>query len=54
MQGKEDNIKQLQDKNIMKKLEDNVKPVVYPTQKPDETEIANIKTYYNSQLISNS
>ena len=32
----------------MKKLEDNVKPVVYPTQKPDEAELANIKSYYNT------
>ena len=35
----------------MKKLEDNVKPVVYPTKKPDESELANIKSYYNTQLI---
>ena len=38
----------------MKKLEDNVKPVIYSTQKPDEVELANIKSYYNSQLIQNS
>ena len=52
MQGKDNNIQQLQDKNIMKKLEDNVKPVVFQTLKPDMAELANIKSYYNSQLIS--
>ena len=36
----------------MKKLEDNVKPVVLQTLKPDMAELANIKSYYNSQLIS--
>ena len=36
----------------MKKLEDNVKPVVFQTLKPDMAELANIKSYYNSQLIS--
>lgn len=37
----------------MKKLEDNVKPVVYPTKTPDESELNNIKSYYNQQLIAN-
>lgn len=37
------NIAQLQDKNIMKKLEDDVKPVIYETKKPDEVEVRNVK-----------
>ena len=37
----------------MKKLEDSVKPVVYPTMTPNMTELSNIKSYYNTQLISN-
>ena len=37
------NIAQLQDKNIMKKLEDDVKPVIYETKKPDEAEVRNVK-----------
>ena len=37
------NIAQLQDKNIMKKLEDDVKPVIYETKIPDQAELINIK-----------
>ena len=37
----------------MKKLEDSVKPVVYPTLTPNFSELANIKSYYNTQLIQN-
>ena len=37
------NIAQLQDKNIMKKLEDDVKPVIYETKSPNEGELMNVK-----------
>lgn len=37
------NIAQLQDKNIMKKLEDDVKPVIYATKNPDRAELINVK-----------
>lgn len=40
------NVAQLQDKNIMKKLEDDVKPVIYDTKVPNEPELQNIKQYY--------
>lgn len=36
VQGKQNNIMSLQNKNIMKKLEDSVKPVSYATQQPNE------------------
>ena len=45
------NIAQLQDKNIMKKLEDDVKPVIYETKKPDEVEVRNVKQFYSTQLM---
>jgi hypothetical protein len=51
IQGKDMNIASLQDKNIMKKLEDDVKPVIYDTKIPDEAELRNIKQYYSQQLI---
>ena len=41
------NIASLQDKNIMKKLEDDVKPVIYGTKMPDEAELRNVKQYYS-------
>jgi len=40
----------LQDKNIMKKLEDDVKPVIYDTKRPDPEELQNVKKYYTKQL----
>ena len=46
MQGKDRNIEQLQDKNIMKKLENDVKPVIYDTKEPDPVEVDNVKQYY--------
>ena len=46
VQGKLNNIAQLQDKNIMKKLEDDVKPVIYETMAPDPVELQRIKEYY--------
>lgn len=45
------NIAQLQDKNIMKKLEDDVKPVIYATKNPDGAELINVKQYYSQQLV---
>jgi len=30
----------------MKKLEDDVKPVIYDTKKPDLMELQNVKEYY--------
>mmetsp|Transcript_22636 Transcript_22636/g.28002 ORF Transcript_22636/g.28002 Transcript_22636/m.28002 type:complete len:130 (-) Transcript_22636:1692-2081(-) len=39
VQGKVSNITQLQDKNIMKKLEEDVKPVIYETKLPDPLEL---------------
>ena len=47
VQGKEENIAQLQDKNIMRKLEDDVKPVIYATKRPDPVELQNVKQYYS-------
>lgn len=35
----------------MKKLEDDVKPVIYDTQVPDPVELQNVKQYYSQQLI---
>ena len=52
IQGKDENINQLKDKNIMKKLEESIKPVIFETKPPDERELKNIKTYYNSLLIA--
>ena len=36
----------------MKKLEESIKPVIFETKPPDERELKNIKTYYNSLLIA--
>lgn len=44
------NIAQLQDKNIMKKLEDDIKPVIYDTKIPALAELELIKKYYTQQL----
>ena len=52
VQGKEDNISQLKDKNIMKKIEQSIKPVIYDTLAPDEKELTNIKSFYNSHLFN--
>lgn len=50
VQGKENNVAQLQDKNIMKKVENDVKPVSYETKQPDPAELNNIKQYYSTTL----
>ena len=34
----------------MKKLENDVKPVIYDTKMPDEAELRNVKQYYSQQL----
>ena len=44
------NIESLQNKNIMKKAEDSVKPVSYETQTPSIAELNDIKYYYSTQL----
>lgn len=31
----------------MKKLENDVKPVIYDTKMPDEAELRNVKQYYS-------
>ena len=51
VQGKEKNISQLKDKNIMKKLEQSIKPVIYDTKSPDDQELANIKSFYNAHFF---
>ena len=35
----------------MKKLENNVKPLIYDKSEPNEQELENVKSYYNQQLI---
>ena len=35
----------------MKKLEDDVKPVIYETKSPNEGELMNVKQYYSAQLV---
>lgn len=52
VQGKQNNIMSLQNKNIMKKMEDSVKPVSYATQQPNQFQLLKIKQHYSDQLNS--
>lgn len=52
VQGKQNNIMSLQNKNIMKKMEDSVKPVSYATQTPNQFQLLKIKQHYSDQLNS--
>jgi hypothetical protein len=50
VQGKNGNIESLQHKNIMKKAEENVKPVSYETKSPPPQELKDIKQFFSNQL----
>jgi len=52
-QGKTINVAQLQDKQIMKKLEDEFKPLIFETMVPDPVELVRVRQYYSTLLSEN-